>query len=137
MTVLKNIIDKKRAGKLKIETEKVYYSELLDEEIKFTKKPLSVFLQITADHGVDIGDMSGMDLSALVPLMNDLIFQYADMFKNPDDVKAAKEFYEAPTPRDLPELVFEGDMKELGDMFALITEFYVNDVEEVRDDIKN
>lgn len=133
MTILKNIVDKKNKGDIKVETHKYYESKIVGEKIEFKKIPLSAFLQLTSEY-----DLDNMKTSDMVPMLNDMIFNFATMFRDPEGVEMALNTYtEASTPKELPEFIFEGNMDEMTDMFELIQSFYEGEVEKARDDIKN
>lgn len=126
MSILTNVIEKKQSGEIKVDDERVYKSELLGEDILIKKKPLSEFMDILSDAQEEGNE---------IVMMNHMIHAFCPMFQDPDGVKAAVEFYGAATPRDLPELVFESNMSELGEILEIIMSFY--DMESLDDDIKN
>lgn len=133
MSTLMNIVNKKKAGEIKTVNEIAVYSELLDEDIKIVKKPLSVYMDIMSKH--DAIDGENVNMSAMVPMMNELIFEFCPMFKEPDANKAAMEIYEVNTPRDLPEAVFENNIGEMTKIFESINSLY--DMNTLDEDIKN
>lgn len=128
-----NIINKKKAGEIKTVSEKTIYSELLGEDIKIVKRPLSVYMGIMAKYDAVDGD--NVNMSAMIPMVNEMIFEFCPMFKDKDSVKVAREFYDVATARDLPEAVFEDNITELMKIFEAIGELY--DMESLDDDIKN
>lgn len=133
MSILKNIVDKKNKGEIKAVTVKTYFSEVVGEEIEFKKLPLSEYLKMV--EGIDSGSATTADI---IPMMNEMIFNFATMFRDRDSVEAAMSVYtEAETPMDLPEFIFEGNMSELSEMMEVINSFYDGEVEKARDDIKN
>lgn len=129
-----NILKKKQAGEIKTISEIEVYSELLGEDIKIVKRPLSVYMGIMAKHDA-VDESSKVDMSSMIPMINEMMYEFCPMFKEPDAVKEALAFYDVPTARDLPEVVFEGNVKELMQIFEAIGEFY--DVDSLDDDIKN
>lgn len=131
MSTLLNIMEKKQSGEIKVKEEEIYTSKMLGEDIVVRKRPLSEFMEILQEA------QSENEIQA----MNYMIHAFCPMFQDPDGVKATMEYYENDkgvkigSPRDLPEYVFESNMKEMGDIVEIISSFY--DVDEVGEDIKN
>lgn len=133
MSTLMNIVNKKKAGEIKTVTGTTVYSKLLDEEIEIVKQPISNYMNIMAKH--DAIDGEDVNISAMIPMMNELIFEFCPMFKEPDANKAAMEIYQVHTPKELPEAVFESNIGEMTKVFEAITGLY--DMEALDEDIKN
>lgn len=131
MSTLTNILEKRQSGEIKTKTEATYFSERLQEEIKIVKKPLSEFMALLQET---------QESNNQVMAMNYMIYTFCPMFKDPDGVKATMEYYEnqgiiIPSPRELPEYVFDSDMGEMGAILEIISDFY--NVDELGEDIKN
>lgn len=133
MSTLMNIINKKKAGEIKTIDELTVYSEMLGEDIKIVKKPVSQYMNILSKHDVAVGEDTSF--SGFIPMLNEMIYEFCPMFKEPDAVKMAREIYGANTPKELPELIFEGNVGEMSKIFEAINSLY--NLDEMDEDIKN
>lgn len=133
MSTLMNIVNKKKAGEIKTVDEIMVYSEMLGEDIKVVKKPVSQYMDILSRHNISVGE--DVNFSGFIPMLNEMIFEFCPMFKEPDAVKMAREVYGAGSPKELPELVFEGNVGEMSKIFEAINGLY--NLDKMDEDIKN
>lgn len=133
MSTLLNIVKKKKAGEIKTINETTVYSELLGEDIKVVKRPISLYMDILSKHDVMVGE--DVNFSGMIPMLNEIIFNFCPMFQEVDVVKEAREVYQVATPMELPEAVFESNIDEMSKILDAVNSMY--NLEELEDDIKN